>query len=322
MGETPAATVRIEDDDPLVQRAREAERTAYDHYGLTPREHYVTIEDLDCRIRVVEVGDGPPLVMISGGEGKGMMWLPLLPELDEYTLYVMDRPGGGLSDGFDYRSVPVCRTAASSTLGLFDHFDLEAAPVVGNSMGGLWTLRFALEHPVRVSGIGLLGCPAAYPGTSAPLPMRLGSISALTGFVVGNLMQAGGVADVRDAWRFLGHPSETRADLPDEFAEAWYRMEVLPNYEPTWTGILQTVLRLRGANPEVAFTDEDLQAVRAPVTLLWGSADPFGSVATGRAGAKHFADAEFHEVGVGHLPWLDDPGTCGDRLRGFLSGHQ
>lgn len=321
MAGTPSATARLEADDPLVRRAREAERTAYERYDLDPTEHTVEVDALDSRIRVVEVGEGPPLVLINGGEGKGMMWLPLLPELDDFTCYVMDRPGGGLSDGIDYRSVTLRRAAASSTRSLFDHFDLDTAPVVGNSMGGLWTIRFALEHPDRIAAVGLLGCPALYPRTSAPLPMRVGSISALTGFVVRTFMQAGGVSDVRDAWSFLGHPGETRERLPEEFAEAWYRMEQLPNYVPTWTGILQTALRLRGANPDVAFTDEDLRAVRAPVTLLWGRDDPFGSVETGRTGAEHFADASFHEVGVGHLPWLDDPETCGSILRPFLSEH-
>jgi pimeloyl-ACP methyl ester carboxylesterase len=54
------------------------------------------------------------------------------------------------------------------------------------------------------------------------------------------------------------------------------------------------------------------------VFLLWGRNDPFGSVETGRTGAEHVPDAEFHEVGTGHLPWLDEPKTCGDLLRDFL----
>lgn len=318
MASTTAETVKLDDNNAQVREAREAEQAAYEYYGLNPTEHYIEIADLDTRIRAVEVGEGPPLVLINGGEGKGMMWLPLLPELDGYTRYVMDRPGGGLSDGIDYRSMPLRSLAATSTEGLFDYFDLEQAPVIGNSMGGLWTLRFTIANPDRVSGIGLFGCPAAYPGTSAPFPMRLGSISFLSGFIVENMMQADEVEDIRDSWKFLGQPSETRDRLPDEFAEAWYRMDILPTYKPTWVGILQTVLRLRGANPEVAFTPDDLRSIEAPVTLLWGSEDPFGSVEKGRAGAEYFPEVEFHEVGVGHLPWLDEPERCGELLREFL----
>lgn len=314
-----AETAKLDHEDSQVRQAREAEQAAYEYYGLDPTEHYIEVDELDIRIRTVEVGDGPPLVLINGGEGKGMMWLPLLPELDGYTCYVMDRPGGGLSDGIDYRSMPLRRLAATSTEPLFDYFDIEKAPVVGNSLGGLWTLRFTIAKPNRVSAIGLLGCPAVYPGTSAPLPMRLGSLSILSGFIVENLMQADEVEDVRDGWKFLGQPVETRERLPGEFAEAWYRMDVLPTYKQTWVGILQTVLRLRGANPQASFTPEDLRSIEAPVALLWGSEDPFGSVEKGQAGAEYFPDAEFHEVGTGHLPWLDDPEKCGELLQEFFN---
>lgn len=313
-----STTVTLDEDDPKVGTARDAERTAYEHYGLDPTEHYLDIAEWGTRVRAIEVGGGPPLVLICGGGGKGMPWLPLLPELDGFTCYVMDRPGGGLSDGVEYRSAPLRELAAVSTRALFDHFELASAPVIGNSMGGLWTLRFALAHPDRVRSIGLLGCPAVYPGTSAPLPMRIGSISALSGFIVENMMRAKEAPDAKDAWKFLGHPKDTRERLPPEFAEAWYRMEALPTYTPTWVGILQSVLRLRGANPATAFTPEDLASIRAPVTLLWGSGDPFGSIETGRAGVEHFAEAEFHEVGIGHLPWLDEPERCGELLREFL----
>lgn len=311
-------TISLEAEDPQVQAAREAEQKAYEHYGLTPTEQYIEIDDWGTHIRAVTVGTGPPLVLICGGEGKGMPWLPLLPELDDFTCHVMDRPGGGLSDGVEYRSAPLRELAAVSTRALFEHFDLDSAPVIGNSMGGLWTLRFALAHPDRVDAIGLLGCPAVYPNTSAPLPMRIGSLSVLSGFIIEHMMQPTQAADATDAWSFLGHPEETRDRLPPAFAEAWYRMELLPTYTPTWTGILQSVLRLRGANPAAAFTADDLASIQAPVTLLWGSDDPFGSVETGRAGAKHFDDAEFHEVGTGHLPWLDAPENCGELLREFL----
>lgn len=273
---------------------------------------------LGLQIRVVEVGTGPPVVLICGGHGPDAPWIPLLPELRDYTAYVMDRPGGGLSDGIDHRSLPLREIAARSTLGLFDHFELDEVPVIGNSMGGLWTLRFILEHPERVSGIVLLGCPALYPGTSAPFPMRLGSIPGLSGLIVENMMQSNDVGDAREALTWMGHPSETAERLPAEFAEMWYRMENMPHFKQTRVSLLQTGLTLWGADPEAAFTPGDLRQISAPVSLIWGSDDPFGSVETGRAGAEHFPDAEFHEVGTGHLPWLDEPERCGDLLRDFI----
>lgn len=218
----PASTTAeiLDPDDPQVRAAQTAEQTAYDHYGLDYTDHYIDSDELAAQLRVAKTSQEPPLVLINGGEGKGMMSLPLLPELDDHTLYVMDRPGGGLSDGVDYHAHTLEDLAVRSTGAVFDHFNLNSTPIIGNSMGGLWTLRFAQAHPDRVSTIGLLGCPAVYPGTNAPLPMRIGSISFLSGIIVERLMQANNAADVREAWNFLGHPQETQDRLPDAFAEA------------------------------------------------------------------------------------------------------
>lgn len=317
---TPS-TRPLDHDDPRVQAARTAERDIYQHYGVDPEEHFVEIPDLDLQFRVMEVGTGPPVVLIPGGHGPGCIWVPLLPELQEYTAYLMDRPGGGLSDGIDHRSLPLREIAARSTVGLFDYFELTEAPVIGCSMGGLWALRFALEHPDRGSAIALLGSPALYPGTGAPFPMRLGSIPGLSGLIVDHTMQSGDAGAAREALSWMGHPTETTERLPDIFAEVWYRMENLPHFRQTWVSLLQSCLTLWGVNSEAAFTPEDLRSVRSPVCLIWGSNDLFGSVEAGRAGAEHFPDAEFHEVGTGHLPWLDEPETCGELIRAFLARH-
>ncbi|WP_192918419.1 alpha/beta fold hydrolase [Salinigranum salinum] len=306
-----------------VRAAAAAEKRVYEHYGLERTEHTVDVPELDRRVRAVETGTetGPPLVAIQGGIGHGVLWAPLLPELIDYRLLVVDRPGGGLSDGIDYRAFPLETVAVSSTRALFDHFDLDAAPILGNSMGGLWALRFALAHPDRVSAIVLLGCPALFPDTSAPFPMRLMSLPVLGGVLVARLMQPDDATDAREAWRFLGHPDETATRLPREFDEAVFRMETLPTAHRSWTSLLRRALRLRGARPEAAFTSADLRRIRPPVLLLWGRDDPFGTVEQGRRGAAYLPDAAFHEVGVGHLPWLDDPASCGESVREFLTEH-
>lgn len=312
----------LDRDDPRVRAARTAEARAYEHYGRDFEEHFVDVEALGGRVRVVEVGDGPPVVAIPGGTGNGLVWLPLLPELRGYTVYVVDRPGGGLSDGIDHRSNPLAREAATSTAGVFDHFGLDTAPVIGNSMGGLWALRFALAHPGRVSAIALLGCPALFPGTSAPLPMRLLSLPWVGELLVGRLLRTHDADDARETWGFLGHPSETAERLPPAFAEAWYRMDQVPGFERSWVSLLQSALRPWGAAPEAAFTPRDLRAVAAPVTLVWGREDPFGSVEQGREGAEFIPEAEFHEVGTGHLPWLDEPERCGELVRARIDSHR
>jgi pimeloyl-ACP methyl ester carboxylesterase len=98
-----------------------------------------------------------------------------------------------------------------------------------------------------------------------------------------------------------------------------YRIDQLPYFTLAWVSVAQSALRLRGAVPEAALTPDDLREVRPPVSIVWGSNDPFGTVDQGRAGAQFFHDAEFNAIGVGHFPWLDAPEPCGEIVRTFLT---
>jgi pimeloyl-ACP methyl ester carboxylesterase len=141
------------------------------------------------------------------------------------------------------------------------------------------------------------------------------SIPGIGEHLVETVMQPEDVEAAQDGLEFLGHPGETVENLPLELVDAWYRMNRLPHFKRSWVSVLRRALNVRGASPEAAFTFDDLRNIRSPVLLLWGSNDPFGSVAVGQSGVEYFRDAEFHEVGVGHLPWLDEPEVCGALLR-------
>lgn len=311
----------LDRDHTHVRAAREAEAAVYDYYGFEPTEHVVNVPALATRARLVEVGTGPPVVLLPGGIGHGVSWAPLLPRLEGLTRYVVDRPGGGLSDGLDYRDRPLGATAVETVRAVLDSLDLEAAPLVANSMGGLFALRFALAHPDRVSALALLGCPALFPGTSAPLPMRLVSVPGLGPRLVERTMQPADEAAARKGLGFLGHPAPTRERLPGAVAQVNYHLSHRPDFSRTWYTLLSRALRPWGAHPRARFSDHDLRDVDDPVTLLWGSDDPFGSVERGRAGAAALPDANFHEVGIGHLPWLDAPERCGELVGQFLGRH-
>lgn len=308
----------LDRDDVRVQEARDAEREAYAQYSVDPTDHFVEVPSLRTRLRVVEVGDGPPVVLIPGSFGHGVLWTPLLAELAGYTAFVVDRPGGGLSDGIDYRDYAVRTIASRSTAAVFDHFELDKAPIVGHSVGGLYSLRFALDQPERVSALSLLGCPMLYPGTSPPIPLRLLSLP-----VVGTVLFGRIQSDDREELSEMlvdvaRHPEATVEAVPGALLDAIHRMENLPHVPQSMVSMLQRMFRLRGANPEAALTPGDLRDIDIPVSLVWGREDPFGSVEQGKAGARHFPDVEFNAVGVGTFPWFDEPDVCGDLVRNVL----
>jgi 4,5:9,10-diseco-3-hydroxy-5,9,17-trioxoandrosta-1(10),2-diene-4-oate hydrolase len=111
-------------------------------------------------IFVVEVGEGPPLLMLHGG-GPGATgaanFLRNIPTLAErFRLIIPDMPGYGRSaKGLD-RKDPF-GDLAGAMLGLMDALGVAKAHALGNSLGGACALRMALEQPASVDRLVLLG---------------------------------------------------------------------------------------------------------------------------------------------------------------------
>ena len=306
-------TVSLDKDDPKVRAARDAEQTAYEHHCLDRSEHYSEIAEWETRFRVVEVGDGPPSVLIMGGEGKGMQWLPVLPELDGFTLYLMDRLGAGLSDGIDYRSAPLREIAARSTLGLFDHFGLESAPVIGNSMGGLWTLRFALAQPNQVKKIAFVGAPAGLT-PKIPIPLRLAGTP-----IIGELLFKTALGHSKENYRrqlqnYVVDPD----NVPPELVEATYQSMSAPSVRRSFKTMVQEVTTLGGFKSDYVLR-EQLGDVEQPTLFVWGRDDPVHPVSAGRRAAGRLSNARFELVAeAGHYVWLDAPERTESLLMDFL----
>ena len=80
-----------------VQSYLDAEQRLWEHVGVTPIERVVTLAS-GGRLRVQEVGDGPPFVLLHGGSVSGTSWATLASALDGVRCILVDRPGCGLSD--------------------------------------------------------------------------------------------------------------------------------------------------------------------------------------------------------------------------------
>lgn len=79
------------------------------------------------------------------------------------------------------------------------------------------------------------------------------------------------------------------------------------------------MLTVRGFSPQSTITDEVLDGVKAPTTLVWGADDTFGGEDVATALEHRLVDAELHLLPrSGHLPWLDEPQRCGELTSEFL----
>jgi pimeloyl-ACP methyl ester carboxylesterase len=269
------------------------------------------------RARVLETGEGAPVILVHGGGGVGATWAPLMARMPGVRLMVVDRPGFGLSDGFDYRDVDLRRHAVGFLESVLDALGIERAAFVGNSMGGLWSFWLALDRPERVSTLVQLGSTALLTGTMAPLPMRLLSVPGLN-----RLMLAAERPSPEQARKFLARLGHDEAvidrQLPEEFFEMLAASQELPDYATAWSTLVERCLTLRGAVPDVRLGTEELRRVRQRTLFVWGESDVFGGPEIGELAARLMPRAEIAAVPGGHLPWLDEPEVSAEAVSRLL----
>ena len=289
-----------------------AQRRMLARHGVEARSRFVDAPVVGGRAHVLEVGEGPAVVMLNGMGTPAAMWAPLMAELDGLRLLAVELPGYGLTDT-DPRFADDLRANAVSFLeDALDALGLSRPAFVANSLGSLWTIWLALDRPGRVGPTVHVGCPGAAPGTVPPLPLRLQAVPVLGRLLT--LLAPPSEAQVEGLARMVReHP------LDPELVDLLVATERLPGFIDTLLSTLHAMLRLRGYRPEIELTEDDLGRVGQPGLLVWGERDPFGAVEAGRAMAAALPDAEMHVVEGGHAPWLDEPERIG-RLAGAFLG--
>jgi pimeloyl-ACP methyl ester carboxylesterase len=307
----PYTPLHMDYNAPQVDAAYEAENALYKEYSITPKDYFITLDQYDIKIRVTEVGDGPPVIIVPGNTGEAYPFVPLLPELSDHTVYLINRPGGGMSEGINYMQIDSEQFAINTISGVMDTLSIDSADLIAHSMGGHWALWFTQAHPERVNTLTLIGCPGGLPGTGTPASLKLMRFPGITTFLR-ILLEMNQEKDTMKVSKSLGDiqgpfTSEAMSHCREVFPK-------LPNYPIAFTSLLE-------AGPlfqQEILNNVELTALQTPTLLLWGTNDPFGTPAAGQAIADTLPNGTFHEIQDGsHLPWLDQPHQCGEIIKEF-----
>jgi 2-hydroxy-6-oxonona-2,4-dienedioate hydrolase len=288
----------------------QAERRLFAACGVEVEVRRVRLADPPVAVRVIEAGDGPPLVLVHGSGMSASTWAPLMPHLDGHRLIAFDLPGFGLSDPFDYSGRPLRAHAVAQLTSLLDALELERVPIVGTSLGGMWALCLAVEAPHRVAAVGSLGVPAvALPGMhgdpgftalSTPVVRQIVARIGSPSLAMTRRTMASGVIGPRAA-----------AKAPEGFFEVVHEGFRRPGF---WTAMLthmQLALRLGRPRPENFLSDTELRQLAVPVLMIWGDEDPYGGPEIGRRACALMPNARLEVIPGRHAPFLDDPERCG-----------
>lgn len=110
------------------------------------------------RLRYLEAGSGPPLVLLHGTaiDSAALSYGPSLPELaKEHRVLALDWPGYG---GSERPKVDMTMLELVALLDAFlDAVGIERVHLAGFSMGGAVALGFALHTPWRIATLTLIG---------------------------------------------------------------------------------------------------------------------------------------------------------------------
>ena len=316
MTQRPAPFAAPANEDHPLSRYRIAERELWEHYRLQPTERFFNVGAGRTRIRVVEVGSGPPILFAHGTAGSGPAFAPLINHLSGFRCLLFDRPGFALSSPISYAAGSFGSTIADLQRHLLDALGIPIVDVVGHSIGGLFALRLASHYPTRVRRIVLLGGGPMIDAAGVPPIIRL--VASPLGGIAVKLMATRAVT--RGMIRANGHGGS----LADgRIPRAWidWRTSVARDTESMHheRAMVQALVDGNRYRPGVTFAESELRTIAHPTLMLYGTADPSGSQAVWGHLIDAMPDAQIQVIdGAGHMVWLDDPGRVASETASFL----
>jgi pimeloyl-ACP methyl ester carboxylesterase len=271
--------------------------------GLAGGERLAPVNGIELAYEEIGDRDGVPLVLVMGLATQMIHWdLDFCGMLAErgYRVVRFDNRDIGRSSLVD---APVPGTAAmllgvgapayrlremaADTVGLLDHLEIEAAHVVGVSMGGMIAQTVAIEHPRRA--------------------LSLTSIMSTTG------NRRLGLPRWRALGALLGKPGRDREEFVER-AVRTFKVIGSPAYpmdEPRFRELVGAAYD-RGHHPAgvarqlhaITTSGDRTRALRGldlPTLVLHGSADPLVRPAAGKATARAIPGARLRIIdGMGH----------------------
>jgi pimeloyl-ACP methyl ester carboxylesterase len=237
-----------------------------------------------------------------------------MAKLPGRTLYAMELPGFGLTDPTTYRPDSIRQTAVNYMSGVLDVLDLGPSQFVTQSMGSQWTAWLAADQPGRVTSQVMIGCPAFFLDTSAPLPFRLASVPGLGPLLLS--LQKPSVTSAAQVMRMVGEDPSGLEELRDVLLAA----QLVPTYAPSLLALMRAMMRWSRPRPANVTAPRHLRSICHPVRLIWGERDGFGSPAAGQRMAELIPDADLYVVPGGHAPWFHNADRVAALTREFLEG--
>ena len=189
-------------------------------------------------------------------------------------------------------------------IGLLDELGLEKAVLVGNSMGGIWSLGATLQAPERVEKIVLMGSGGSPIPPGPAIPSLALFYDNPTTEAMQHLLE-----------QFVYDPQLFGGDLR-KIAEQRIPRAVRPDVERSHRATFVDVL-----DRPWALTPEDAAKIEQDVLVIHGREDRFVVFDGGKWFFDHLPNVRLYGIGkCGHWTQIEQHDRFVAAVRGFVSG--
>jgi esterase len=283
---------------------------------VQPEDHWVQLNGI--RFHYLDWGNPhlPPVVLLHGGSLTAHTWdMAALLLRDRYHLIALDQRGHGDTEWTPEENLDRdnAELMLEDTRQFIDHLGYDRLTLVGMSMGGMNTIRYAARYPERLNAVGIVDV--------APETMREGQIE-MEQFRTATETLAQFDDFLDRAMRFMPHraPEHLRYSLTHSLKQTqdgWtWKQDHRRRPPPGLSEEEQAAARAR--NAEELWSD--VRAIRAPAMLFRGENSKILSDDVAQRTVAAMPDARLVVIPrATHNVHSDNPGDFAAALDSFLA---
>jgi epoxide hydrolase 4 len=240
------------------------------------RSQYVQTNNIKLHVITDGAENGPSVVLLHGFPEFHYGWRKQIPALvgAGFRVIVPDQRGYNLSDKPCGAAAYDVNTLAKDVVGLFDHFGIQKARLVGHDWGAAVAWTVALNHPERLERLAILNVP--HPDVMARFMLEDPAQRRKSWYIFA--IQLRYIAEWnlrRDNFRNMarmlvgsGKKSTFTRDDIAEYKKAWSQPGAL-------TGMLNWYRAIFRGSFKYLFHRRNIPARRVgtPILILWGKRD-------------------------------------------------